>query len=155
MSWHIIRMFWLSFFALFFSAQAMACLDDQGAGAAVKHRVVAESRLIDAVLSEPASCHKKSSDSAPATQSQHSGSAVAILHSVRWHISQRYNVHDGDPDRLDLAPPWYPVSDTRLTQRFVQPPGYLAYQDFRPSYRLSGWKETNAMYVALNSHYFI
>ncbi|MEI8592625.1 hypothetical protein [Photobacterium sp. Hal280] len=153
MSWHIIRMFWLSFFALFFSAQAMACLDDQGAGASVKPRVVAESRLINAVLSETSARHKQSSDSAPATQSQQSGSAVAILHSVRWNISQRYQVHDGDP--VDLTSPWYPISDSRLTQRFVQPSDYMAYQDFRPSYRLSGWKETNAMYVALNSHYFI
>lgn len=155
MSWHSIRVFWLSFFALFFSAQAMACLDEQGTGTTIKSQVVAESRLLNAVLSEPSSRHKKSSDSAPATQSQHSGSAVAILHSVRWNISQRYNVHDGDPDRLDLTSSLYPVSDIRLMLRFVQPPEYVAYQDFRPSYRLSGWKETNAMYVALNSHYFI
>ncbi|MBD8514182.1 hypothetical protein IFO68_15985 [Photobacterium sp. CAU 1568] len=154
MSWHIIRVFLLSFFALFFSALAMSCLDGQDTEATAKRLVVAESRLIDAVLSEPTSRQNKSSDSAPATQSQHSGSAVAILHSVRWHISQRYNVHDGDSDRLDLAPPWYQVSDARLLQRLAQSPRYLAYQDFRPSYRLSGWKETNAMYVALNSHYF-
>ncbi|KKD00299.1 hypothetical protein [Photobacterium halotolerans] len=155
MSWQMIRMFWFSFFALFFSAQAMACPEDQDTGAAVKYQVVAEARLINAALCEPSARHKQSSDSAPVTQSQQSGSAVAILHSFRWNIPQRYHVHDGDPDRLDLTSLLYPVSDSRLTQRFVQPPDYVAYQDFRPSYRLSGWKETNAMYVALNSHYFI
>ncbi|MGT0150413.1 hypothetical protein ACT691_17160 [Vibrio metschnikovii] len=28
----------------------------------------------------------------------------------------------------------------------------IPYQHFHASHRLSGWKETNAMYVALNSH---
>ncbi|KDM90728.1 hypothetical protein [Photobacterium galatheae] len=153
MSWHVIRIFWLSFFAWVLPAQAMACLDDKGATTG-QSTVVVQSHLLDTVLSEHASQNQKPQNPVPATETRSAGSAVAILHSYRWNIPERHNVHDGEPDLSGWVPPLYPVTDTRLALRFVQPPKHVSYQDFHPSYRLSGWKETNAMYVALNSQYF-
>ncbi|WP_330961978.1 hypothetical protein [Photobacterium sp. 53610] len=153
MSWHVIRIFWLSFLALVFPAQAMACLDDKGAAITVKSTVISQSQLIDAVLCEHETQHQKPQNPSPVSETHHSGYAVAILHSYRWNIPDRNNLHDGEPDLLD-TPPFYPVSVPRLPLCLVRQPSYASYQDFPTSYRLSGWKETNAMYVALNSQYF-
>ncbi|MBY8070669.1 hypothetical protein KW492_20685 [Vibrio fluvialis] len=151
MSWHLIRIFWLSLFALVLPAQALACLEEQSATT----NLSAPPSVVQTLNQQPTANEHKPVQSTPATQSHYAGSGLAILNSVRWNISERYSFSDGDPDVLDTVLPFYPIIDTSLVLRFLQRSTPAAYQGFHPSYRLSGWKETNAMYVALNSQYFI
>lgn len=149
MSWQLIRIFWLSLFALVLPAQALACLEHSPVASAT-----VQSSCAQALIQQQAGDTHKPLDSAPTTESQYSGSAAALLNSVRWNISERYKVDDGDPDALGTVAPGYPQIDASLMLRFVQHMVPASYQHFHSCYRLSGWKETNALYVALNSHNF-
>lgn len=150
MSWHVIRIFWLSLFALVLPMQALACLDAKPAHSPV----TAPAALIQDLLHQSTERDPQPLSKAPATDTEYARSAVAILNSVRWHASERYQLSDSDADPLDTVAPFYPLMDSSLALRFVERTVLASYQDFHPSYRLSGWKETNAMYVALNSQYF-
>lgn len=149
MSWHSIRIFWLSLFALFLPTQALAYLENMPSASTSCDR----SFVAGAQNQSTVNKGKVPLESTPATRTHYSGSRAAIVNSVRWNLSERYHGNEGDPDLLDTVAPFYPTVDTSLVLRFVQFSAQGGYQDFHPSYRLSGWKETNAMYVALNGHY--
>lgn len=143
MSWHMIRIFWLSLIALVLPAQALASLErDQS----VPGKAAA---ALMALL------HQNEQPDSPQSQTHFTGSKAALLNSLRGTFSERYNRQNTDTDSLDNITPFYPLADNRLTLQFARPLKPAPYQDFHSSYRLSGWKETNAMYVALNSQYFL
>lgn len=110
MSWHLIRIFWLSLFALVLPAQALACLEEQSATT----NLSAPPSVVQTLNQQPTANEHKPVQSTPATQSHYAGSGLAILNAVRWNISERYSFSDGDPDVLDTVPPFYPIIDTSL-----------------------------------------
>ena len=93
-------------------------------------------------------------DSSPVTEAPRIGQQQGILYSPRWLMSETHWQDEEDADvyrsGLDVIP-CLNISFLMMTAvLWVKPP----YQHFHPSHRLSGWKESNAMYVALNSQFF-
>lgn len=88
----------------------------------------------------------------PITEVPQIGPRQGILCSPRWILSETHLENENDADvhhsGLDLAP-CLNTSLMMVPEQWVIQP----YQHFHASHRLSGWKETNAMYVALNSQY--
>lgn len=160
MSWHMIRIFWLSLIALVLPAQALASLDNH------KSASGKAAATLSALLHQSDEPESPSQPQAPQSETHYTGSKAALINSVRWTRSagyneragfngrEGYNGHNGEPDLLDTVAPFYPVTDPHQTIHLAQSTAPAPYQDFHSSYRLSGWKETNAMYVALNSQYF-
>lgn len=154
MSWHMIRIFWLSLIALVLPAQALASLDNN------KSASDKAAATLSALLQQSDEPESPAQPQAPQSETHHAGSKAALINSVRWTRSagyngrEGYNSYDGDPDLLDTVASFYPVTDPHQTIHLAQSTSPAPYQDFHSSYRLSGWKETNAMYVALNSQYF-
>ncbi|WP_000281289.1 hypothetical protein [Vibrio sp. RC586] len=90
----------------------------------------------------------------PSSQSNLSHSSYAILNHSRQVLTQRILTgcgsdlpFDSDYDELKLG--------TSLTRLFFVTVSYSnrSYDFFTSTHRLAGWKESNAMYVALNSQY--
>ncbi|QUJ69333.1 hypothetical protein KDD30_21425 (plasmid) [Photobacterium sp. GJ3] len=150
---YLIRFFWLLLFALALPAQAMACLSEPNTAASLKQIVAAPpTALKQNVRDEQPSAHNQ--PSLPETQTGYAGSNVAILHSLRWSAPARFNAQGDDPNVADTTTLLFPQTGISLALRDLSHSRHLPYLNFHTSYRLSGWKETNAMYVALNRQYF-
>lgn len=89
----------------------------------------------------------------PTSKSVHNDNNPAIVSMVRWGVSSRF-VDEGEPNFIDT-----PVIQAAVVPSFklhLFPNAKISGWESRPSFsnhRISGWKETNAMYVALNSQY--
>ncbi|MGY0615370.1 hypothetical protein [Vibrio sp. FJH11] len=92
---------------------------------------------------------------APVSEGHASSDTLAIFASQRWGSHLREGLNDDDVDfTSDLTPPFYAdvgytYSLTGINWRQVQ----SVFYHHASEYRISGWKETNAMYVALNSQF--
>lgn len=97
---------------------------------------------------------EQDSVSYPVSQSYQRHDAAAILHANRWSVAQREDSpQNSDPFFFSgLDQPNIHVSLSHLGCRLRQLELLRAYH-FSPNHRLAGWKETNAMYVALNSQF--
>ncbi|EGQ8096660.1 hypothetical protein RUK17_002033 [Vibrio cholerae] len=91
----------------------------------------------------------------PSSQSHVSHSAYAILNHSRHAPTQRLLVGCGSdlPLDADFDEPQLGTSHSRPL--FATTTDYCnrSYDFFTSSHRLAGWKESNAMYVALNSQF--
>lgn len=94
------------------------------------------------------------SASFPVSQSYQRHDAAAILHANRWSVAQREDSpQNSDPlffsglDQPNIHGNLFHLCDCLRQLELLR-----AYH-FSPNHRLAGWKETNAMYVALNSQF--
>lgn len=94
------------------------------------------------------------SASFPVSQSYQRHDAAAILHAHRWSVAQREDSpQNSDPLFFSgLDQPNIHGNLFHLCGRLRQLELLRAYH-FSSNHRLAGWKETNAMYVALNSQF--
>lgn len=94
------------------------------------------------------------SASFPVSQSYQRHDAAAILHAHRWSVAQREDSpQNSDPLFFSgLDQPNIHGNLFHLCGRLRQFELLRAYH-FSSNHRLAGWKETNAMYVALNSQF--
>lgn len=95
-------------------------------------------------------------ESAPQPVSQSEGlvDVVAIIHLNRWAVSGRW-LEEADSTSSDV---FSATSDSLSPHKLychpvVQTLAYWARTDFNANHRISGWKDSNALYVALNSQF--
>lgn len=96
---------------------------------------------------------EQSPQSQPVSNTDDSANVVAIVNATRWSLSQRTlddrEVSDTDstPLNLNSLPPYKLYSHPVLVNQ------YWTSTSFTSNHRISGWKDTNALYVALNSQF--
>ncbi|MGD8110107.1 hypothetical protein [Vibrio sp. TRT 17S01] len=145
-----VRFFWLILLVMALPAQALSYLQKSEADASYRLSYLV---LKAKEQSNESPTTTASTKSKPQTHSEPKEKAVAIINSNRWgepprsiddHDDSLNSDADNPFDSLPLYRQYYyPVHDFK---------GWTgAY--FYHNHRLSGWKETNALYVALNSQY--
>ncbi|MDV6252399.1 hypothetical protein [Vibrio sp. EA2] len=92
---------------------------------------------------------------APASEGHANSDTSAIFNSQRWLSHVREGLDDEDVEFVgDLDAPFY--ADVSYSYSLINinwRQNQSVFHHFTSDYRLSGWKETNAMYVALNSQF--
>lgn len=153
----LISIIWLFMFAMVLPTQAFGYLLqaesevsarlNSGTNAQTLYTHQAVQALFDKVKQQP--------ESEPVTQSEVSQDWLAIIHGHRWlngnrHFAEGESSSNGDlPNVESAAVPLY-----HLYNKLPRVEQYLAQAARYPSsYRISGWKESNALYVALNSQF--
>lgn len=81
--------------------------------------------------------------------------SFAIFNSQRWTTHLRENIDDEHIDFIgDLNAPFYADAGYAYSLMDISwRQSQSTFNHFVSDHRLSGWKETNAMYVALNSQF--
>ncbi|WP_199450544.1 hypothetical protein [Vibrio harveyi] len=81
--------------------------------------------------------------------------SFAIFNSQRWTTHFRENIDDEHIDFIgDLNAPFYADAGYAYSLMDISwRQSQSTFNHFVSDHRLSGWKETNAMYVALNSQF--
>lgn len=101
------------------------------------------------------SAASEESTQAPATEGHANSDTSAIFNSQRWLSHVREGLDDEDVEFVgDLDAPFY--ADVGYSYSLINinwRQNQSVFNHFTSDYRLSGWKETNAMYVALNSQF--
>lgn len=174
MHWHFIKYVWFTFLAVVLPSQALGCLIESETHSHAEPKVSlqrdAEKTSLTAIvhqqtlpqaiaIQQPISDQQSISDqqdkqtAPPVSKSLHSDTSAAIVTASRWGVTSRVVEYDG-PTFVDNTPNYdVTVAPFRL---YLFPVAELAAWQARPyssNHRISGWKETNAMYVALNSQY--
>lgn len=174
MHWHFIKYVWFTFLAVVLPSQAFGCLIESETHSHAEPKVSlqrdAEKTSLTAIvdqqtlpqaiaIQQPISDQQSISDqqdkqtAPPVSKSLHSDTSAAIVTASRWGVTSRVVEYDG-PTFVDNTPDYdVTVAPFRL---YLFPVAELAAWQARPyssHHRISGWKETNAMYVALNSQY--
>ncbi|BBM67016.1 hypothetical protein VA249_36620 [Vibrio alfacsensis] len=95
------------------------------------------------------------STQAPISESHAFQDSLAIFNSQRWVTHLRENVDDEHIEFIgDLTTPFYADAGYAYSLMDISwRQNQSVFNHFTSEHRLSGWKETNAMYVALNSQY--
>ncbi|MGB5803556.1 MAG: hypothetical protein WBH21_06030 [Vibrio anguillarum] len=174
MHWHFIKYVWFTLLAVVLPSQAFGCLIESETHSHAEPKVSlqrdAEKTSLTAIvhqqtlpqaiaIQQPISDQQSISDqqdkqtAPPVSKSLHSDTSAAIVTASRWGVTSRVVEYDG-PTFVDNTPN-YDVTVTPF-RLYLFPVAELAAWQARPyssNHRISGWKETNAMYVALNSQY--
>ncbi|MDF2155327.1 hypothetical protein [Vibrio sp. CAU 1672] len=91
----------------------------------------------------------------PVSEGHANQDSFAIMNSQRWSSHLRENIDDEHVDVVsDLTAPFY--ADAGYAYSLVDiswRQSLSTFNHFVGDYRISGWKDTNAMYVALNSQF--
>ncbi|MGP8305695.1 hypothetical protein [Vibrio sp. YIC-376] len=95
------------------------------------------------------------STQAPVSEGHANSDTLAIFSSQRWASHLREGLNDADIDFTnDLNTPFYAdVGYTYSLEGLNWCQVQSVFYHLTSEYRISGWKETNAMYVALNSQF--
>lgn len=161
MMWRLFRYVWFSILAMVLPSQALAYLAEGEAPVPTRYSAmrVAESAGVSVVCRETqktTGSQKRASvpePGSPQSETDANHSAFGILTQARWGYSTRY---EEKPDRLnpqsasmaDVVQPPRELNQPVVVE-LVRSTTVFAHSE----HRLAGWKETNAMYVALNSQY--
>ena len=91
----------------------------------------------------------------PVSESHSFQDSLAIFNSQRWTSHLRENIEDEHIDFIgDLNAPFYADAGYAYSLMDISwRQNQSVFNHFVSDHRLSGWKETNAMYVALNSQF--
>ncbi len=157
MTQRLIKLFWFSLLAMVLPSQAAAYFAQAESDA---RRLLDNPHSTQTPSSDAAyqqlfeqSRSEQSPQSQPVSSTDDSASVVAIINAARWSLSQRTlddrEVSDADSTPLSLSslPPYKLYCHPVLVNQ------YWASTSFTPNHRISGWKDTNALYVALNSQF--
>ncbi|WP_159653197.1 hypothetical protein [Vibrio atypicus] len=153
----VIKLLWLALLAMVLPAQAVAYFAQiegdissrlERSGPQVASLSKADSQAIfDEVRNE------QQSTSQPVSQTESDSDVIAIINLSRWGMAGRH-IEDGDLNELgsdtvssSQVPPYKLYCHPLLAQ------AYWADRSFTSNHRISGWKESNALYVALNSQF--
>ncbi|MBR9875058.1 MAG: hypothetical protein GYB23_12400 [Vibrionaceae bacterium] len=109
------------------------------------------SPISDADFSEAS----EESTRAPVSEGHANSDSSAIFNSQRWLSNIREGLVDEDVEFVgDLNAPFY--ADVGYSYSLINinwRQSQSVFNHFTSNYRISGWKESNAMYVALNSQF--
>ncbi len=157
MTQRLIKLFWFSLLAMVLPSQAAAYFTQNDSDA---RRLLDNPHLTQTPSSDAAyqqlfeeSRREQSSESQPVSNAGDSASVVAIINAARWSLSQRTlddrEISDADSTSFNVnsLPPYKLYCHPVLVNQ------YWASRSFTCNYRISGWKDTNALYVALNSQF--
>lgn len=150
MFWRVLIQCWFALLAMVLPSQVMACAQDN-------ERTVLPS--LDFPLSQGQTINhdwlldSASTPAIPSSQSHITHRSYAILNHTRSAPTQRVLTGFGSDIPFD-----FDADEPQLGA--VSRPLFIAirysnrsYDFFTSTHRLAGWKESNAMYVALNSQY--
>lgn len=167
MHWHFIKYVWFTLLAVVLPSQAFGYLIESETHSHAERKVIlqhGEKTSLTAIvyqqtlpqaiaIQQPISDQQDKQTVPPVSKSLHSDTSAAIVTASRWGVTSRVVEYDG-PTFVDNTPNYdVTVAPFRL---YLFPVAELAAWQARPyssNHRISGWKETNAMYVALNSQY--
>lgn len=157
MHWHFIKYVWFTLLAVVLPSQAFGYLIESETHNHAERKVIQQhgekTSLTAIVHQQPISDQQDKQTAPPVSKSLHSDTSAAIVTASRWGVTSRVVEYDG-PTFVDNTPNYdVTVAPFRL---YLFPVAELAAWQARPyssNHRISGWKETNAMYVALNSQY--
>ncbi|ASU24269.1 hypothetical protein CCZ37_17635 [Vibrio qinghaiensis] len=174
MHWHFIKYVWFTFLAVVLPSQAFGYLIESETHRDAEPKVSlqrdAEKMPLTAIVDQQTlpqaiaiqqpisdqqsiSVQQDKQTAPPVSKSLHSDTSAAIVTASRWGVTSRVVEYDG-PTFVDNTPNYdVTVAPFRL---YLFPVAELVAWQARPyssHHRISGWKETNAMYVALNSQY--
>ncbi|EKO3565260.1 Uncharacterised protein [Vibrio metschnikovii] len=151
----ITYFFWLAFLALLLPSQALACAENYPTSSITLNHSVLDTASHS--VQNPFEFDSQESpidvDSVPTSDTLAKSITQAILNPPRLQLTEINLPLDNGFDFPHLegnhALPRFIDAESYAAQTWISIP----YQHFHASHRLSGWKETNAMYVALNSHF--
>ena len=153
----VITLLWLALFAMVLPAHAVAYLSqtesDIGARLDPCSSQFAPLSKNDAQALFDASRKAQDSSSSPVSQSEGTIDVVAIINLNRWGMSGRIadesDSNQAESNLADLNPssPYKPYCHPLPANE------YWVDDALTSSHRISGWKESNALYVALNSQF--
>ncbi|GEM76207.1 hypothetical protein C1141_18355 [Vibrio agarivorans] len=100
---------------------------------------------------------KEGDVSEPISQDNAYRNAPAIVNLSRWQLTQRQGV----PYKISLES-FKPSSDNSSVINLLSQKNDVYWRSlqtisytYKSDHRVSGWKDTNALYVALNGHFFL
>lgn len=93
----------------------------------------------------------------PVSEGHNTSDTLAIIDPQRRASNLREGLDEGDVDSIgDLNSPFYAtVEDTYRLVAINWHQNQSVFCHLNSEHRISGWKETNAMYVALNSQFSV
>ncbi|NVD08961.1 hypothetical protein FCU94_19110 [Vibrio sp. JPW-9-11-11] len=151
----LISTLWLFFFVLALPVQAFGYLlqSETQASARLQIDVASFSAYSTQEAQDLFAATKQTSQPAPRTHSQIAQDWFANIHTHRWLNGTRLFDEGESNSSLD-QPSFDPLTLPlfRLYQHAALSSGFHFFPHSSP-YRLAGWKESNALYVALNSQY--
>ncbi len=152
MGLRFIQYLWFTLLAMVLPTQALACPNISENETTTRQLVAKNAATplstISAIVDEQAAALPE-----PYTTARQQGKsfASAILSQSRWDRAPRMRLDDGHANASPLA-----AARVIDVPSATEPLAILSswfYQNGARSFRLAGWKETNALYVALNSQF--
>lgn len=157
MAQRLIKFFWLTLLAMVLPTQAMAYFtqaEDDASARLSSHatKILPQSKADYQALFEES--QQENTPQQPASQSEIDADVVAIVQLNRWSLSDRHT-EDGEApgtsDGQNSGQAQLPLHTLYLYP--LASSGYWVTHSFASNHRISGWKESNALYVALNSQF--
>ena len=151
----ITYFFWLAFLALLLPSQTLACSENYATSSITLNHSVWNAALHG--VQNPFEFDSQESpidvDSVPTSDTLAKSMVQAILNPPRLQLTEINLPFDNGFDFPHLEGNDALLRSIDADRYAAQTWTSIPYQHFHASHRLSGWKETNAMYVALNSHF--
>ncbi|NNN45040.1 MULTISPECIES: hypothetical protein [unclassified Vibrio] len=148
-------LFWLVLISALLPMQSLSAASNTPLGQPISSEIEQSASVLFNPLQLDSKTEKSLSEgiSSPITEIPQLTQQHGIIYSSRWSVGETLWQDDEDSDidgsGLNVVP-CLNGSCRLISAALLATP----YQHFHTSYRLSGWKETNAMYVALNSQFF-
>ncbi|YCO01778.1 hypothetical protein ACB087_02430 [Vibrio sp. VNB-15] len=155
---------WIYVRKLFLLLLAMALLPMQASAAQLEHKShlphfskLQPFTVVNSAPNSPVDISELTEEStqSPVSEGHASQDSFAIFNSQRWTSHLRESIDDEHLDFVgDLTSPFYADAGYAYSLMDISwRQNQSTFHHFVSDHRISGWKETNAMYVALNSQF--
>lgn len=157
MAFRLIKYIFFTLLAMVLPSQASAYLSQTESDVLTRLSSTKPSQVLPGSIDFQAlfdqSGETQTPSSTPSSHSEFDSAAVGIINANRWSWSSRH-LEDGDVPSFDGSDINSVIAPAhRLYRADIDTPHYETDSQFSQSHRIAGWKETNALYVALNSQY--
>ncbi|MGF1718779.1 hypothetical protein L4D20_01885 [Vibrio kyushuensis] len=168
---HFIKIFWLTIFALLLPSQAFANLIQsdsihesklENSELTYHHQPLlmvdqpsphtSLQSLFDSIVFESTEETPKPLAPRPVSQTEVIDSAIAIINSSRWSASST-QIEEASEPSSEFFDDLTHVPHYKRYLHAIYDVDFWVGDAFASEHRISGWKETNALYVALNSQF--
>ncbi|MBN3494014.1 MULTISPECIES: hypothetical protein [Vibrio] len=157
MAQRLIKFFWLTLLTMVLPTQAMAYFTQAENEASARLAppttdAAPQSQADYQTLFEESQQEETSQN--PVSQSEIDTDVLAIVHFNRWSLSDRHSEEGEAPGTSDghySSQASLPLNSLYTYSLFDN--GSWVENSFTSNHRISGWKESNALYVALNAQF--
>ncbi|NRF14618.1 hypothetical protein [Vibrio coralliilyticus] len=157
MAQRLIKFFWLTLLTMVLPTQALAYFaqaENEASARLNRHtaNVLPQSQADYQTLFEES--QQEETSQSPVSQSEIDTDVLAIVQFNRWSLSDRHSEEGEAPGTSDghyssqASLPLNSLYSYPLVQN-----GCWVDNSFTSNHRISGWKESNALYVALNAQF--